>query len=162
MILSRRHLFAILLGFLVVIAIGIVLSSISFLIYSNAARKLSPDEFRNISLQQPYLAFNMLSKIIYFVLPVLGGFVVGWLVKEKGWLYGGLLGIMLIFISIVIAALPLLLPATYLYGQNIPPNYSYDLAQKNILNQLFNSPLTIALTVLGGLLGEKLHRSKSK
>ncbi len=158
--LSRKNLFALLLGFLLIVGIGIVTSAISFFMVSNVMRTVPASEFKSALSEQPIITFNWLLRIISFVSPILGGLVVGYIVKEKGWLYGGLLGIILLIISIAIVSLTLILPTSMTYDPQFPSGYGHDLALKNILNQLLHSPLTIALTALGGLLGEKFYKKR--
>ena len=160
--LSRKNLFAIFLGLLVIVGLGIITSTVSFFVISNIMRTTPVSEFKYAFSQQPILVSNWLSKIIALASPILGGFVVGYLVKEKGWLYGALLGFILLFISISIVSLIFILPTSIIYGPQFPPNYGHELAQKNILNQLLHSPLTIVLASLGGYLGERFYIQKVK
>ncbi len=158
--LSRKNLFAIFLGFLLIAGIGIITSTISFFVTINITRTTPINELKNALSQQPMLIINWLLRLVSFFSPILGGFVVGYMIKEKGWLYGGLLGIFLIIISLGIVSLTFILPTSFMYGSQFPSDYGHSLAQKNLLNQLFNSPLTIALTSLGGFLGERFYSKK--
>lgn len=160
--LSRKNLLAILAGFAVIVLIGIITSTISLFISSHIARASSVYDFKSAFTQQPYLTFSWLLRILSFLSPVIGGFIVGWLVKEKGLLYGGILGVTLKLISIGIVSLTFLLPASLIYGSHLPPQQGQGLAQQNILNQLLYSPVTIILTALGGYLGERLHKRNRK
>jgi len=158
--LSRKNLLAILLGFLTILGIGILTTTISFLIHLNMARTLSPENFRAAISQHPVLTISWILRGLSFISPVIGGVVVGWITKEKGWLYGGLLGVILTLVSIGFASLTFILPTATIYGSDFPANYGHDLAQKNIVNQLIGAPLTIVLTSLGGWLGEKIHKKR--
>ncbi len=152
--LSKRNVLAILFGFLLIFGITIITSTISFFIVSNVMH--TTQDLKTALSTQPIL---IITEGITFISPILGGLLAGWIVKEKGWLYGGILGIILILISVGISILPFLLPASLLYGANFPKDYGSSLAQKGILNQLLHSPVTIILTVIGGYLGEKFHKN---
>lgn len=160
--LSRKNLLAILVGFIVIMVIGIITSTISFFISSNMVRTLSVQDFKSALTQQPYITFSWLLRIISFLSPIVGGFVVGLIVKKNGWLYGGLLGVVLIAISIGIASLIFILPTSLIYGNHFPAGYGQSLALKNITSQLLHSPVTIILTAIGGYLGERLHKRNRK
>lgn len=125
-------------------------------------RTLSVQDFKSAFTQQPYLTFSWLLRAISFLSPAIGGFVVGWLVKKKGWLYGSILGIVLKIISIGIISLIFLLPISLVYGPHFPSEQGQSLTQQNILNQLLYAPITIILATLGGYLGEHLHKRNRK
>lgn len=167
--LSKKIFLGIIAGFVIIILIGIVTSAISFYISTNIARTSSPQDFKSAFTQQPYVTFSWLLRIISFISPVIGGFVVGWIIKKKGLLYGGVLGIVLKLISIAIVSLTFLLPTSLIYGPNFATEQGRALieqreilAQKNIVNQLLYSPFTIALTAFGGYLGERFSKKSSK
>lgn len=158
--LTRRNLFAIFLGFLVILMLGIITSGISFLISSQVAQNVSPQNFEAAFSQQPILTFSWILRILSFASPILGGIVVGMLIREKGWLYGGLLGVVLTLLSIGIVLLAFFVSTSLIYGQNVPASFGQNLAQKNILNQFINAPLIIVSTAFGGWLGEKLYKNR--
>jgi hypothetical protein len=158
--LSRRNLFALFVGLLIIDGIGIVTSTISLFMASNVMRTIPFDEIRDTFSQQSMLVLNQLLRMASSASPLLGGFVVGRLVKEKGWLYGCLLGFVLTITSIGIVSLTFLLPTPLIYGQHFPSGYGYDLAQKNILNQLLYTPIIVVLTTLGGFFGENYSKKQ--
>ena len=149
---SKRNLLAFVAGFFTIVLIGGITSTLSFLMMTNISRVFSP----------PYATFNWLLRGLSFLSPVIGGLVVGWMVKEKGWLYGGILGFTLKLISIGVVSLTFFLPSPLVFGSKFPSNYGQELAQKNIFNQLLDLPVTIALTVLGGYWGERLRIKNRK
>jgi hypothetical protein len=157
--LSRINLLAILVGFVVIVVIGIITSTTSFFISSQIASAYSVGELKSAFIQQQYLTFSWLLRIISFLSPIIGGFVVG-RIKNNGWLYGGLLGVVLTVISIGIVSLIFILPTSLIYDNHFPAGYGQLLALKNITSQLLHSPLTIILTAIGGYLGERLHKRK--
>lgn len=158
--ISRRGLFAILVGFLVIVSIGIISSIVSFLMTLHLIRNFAVQDFPAAFYKQPYLTVSWVLRTISYISPIFAGVVVGWIVKEKGWLYGGVLGVILKLTSIGIVLLTFLLPSSVIYGPNIPQNYGYNLAQKNMLNKLLYAPITITLTALGGWLGEKYSEKR--
>lgn len=159
---SKRNVFAIVVGFAVIVLIGIVTSLISFYCLANLGRILGPDNYLSALSQQPYLAISWFLDIIKLLSPLAGGFVVGRIVKQKGWLYGGLLGIVLTAISIGFVSLTFILPTSLTYGNQFPAGYAQSLAQKNILNQLLHSPITVILTGLGGYISDFLNKRNRK
>lgn len=160
--LSKKTVLAIITGFAATILIGIITSAISFYITINIARTFSLQDFKSAFTQQPYVTFSWLLRIISFLSPIIGGFVVGWIIKERGWLYGGILGVALKLVSIGIISLTFLLPTSLIYGPNFPVEQGQAMAQKNIMNQLLYSPITVALTALGGYLGEYFSKKHPK
>lgn len=145
--LSKKAFLAIAAGFAVTILIGAVTGAISFFVIIRLG-----------------FTFNWLSKITPYLSLITGGFVAGWIAKEKGLIYGGILGIILKLMSISIVGLTFFLPTSLIYGPNFPAGYGQELAQKNIVNQLLSSPITIVLTAFGGYLGEyfsKRHLKKN-
>lgn len=156
--LSRKHVLDLFLGLLVIIVLEIIINAISLFIAYHVTQITPVNEIKDTYSQQPILFFNWLLGIIGVVSPVLGGLVAGWKIKEKGWLYGGLLGIVLTLIFIVFVSYPFFLPTSWVYGLGYPAGYGHDVALKNILNQLIHAPVTIILTSIGGILGEKLYK----
>ena len=146
---TKRNLLAILLGFLVVAGIGIITTFVSVFF------------FRSVFLQQPPTFIWLLKTVSYLSL-LAGGFVVGWIVREKGWVYGGLLGMALVLVNTGLAILFLLLPISVVYGPDFPPDYGKGIAQKQINNAFLNAPKTILLTSLGGFLGAYLYKRKRR
>lgn len=160
--LSRKNLLAILIGLIAVILIGIITNAISFYISSHIVRTTSVQEFKSAFTQQPYITYRWILGTISFVSPIIGGFVVGWIVKDKGWLYGGVLGIILRLISLAFAIVVFLLPTSLIYGPNFPTDFRKAESLQSIINILIYSPITILKTVVGGYLGEHLHKRNRK
>jgi len=160
--LSRKNLLAILAGFVVIILIGIITGAFSFFINATMAHTLSVQDFKSTSTSMPYLAVSWLLKILSFLSPIIGGFVVGRLVKNKEWLYGGLLGVILSATSIAIVSLTFVLPTSFMYSNQFPAGYEQSLAQNNIVNQLLHPPIIILLTGLGGYLSDVLYKKNRK
>lgn len=156
--LTRKHILAIFWSLLVVIGLVIITNTISLFVAYNITRVTPISEIRNGFSQQPALTINWLLRTISFLSPFFGGVIVGWIIKERSWLYGGLLGLVLILISIIIVSYTLFLPTSWVYGLNYPASYGHDIALQNILNQLSHAPIIIILTSIGGFLGEKLFR----
>lgn len=155
--LTRKKAFAIFCGFIVIIVIGIITSSITFFVTLNIARSSSPTTFQAAFSQQPLLAINWLLRVLTFISPVIGGIVVGLMVKERGWLYGGILGLVIELISLGFVLLILLLPTSLIYGQITPNSFGQSLAIGNMLNQILYAPMIIILTSLGGWIGEMFY-----
>lgn len=143
-----KNILAILAGLFVIILFGFVTSLFA----------LNVLEKYNDFTPQNYLPI----KILHLFSPILGGFVVGLIVKDKKWLYGALLGVILTIISVSSVSLTMLLSPASMYGDDFPANEGRILARQNILNQLQGAPLTIFLTGLGGYLGEKSIKNKKK
>lgn len=160
--ISRRHIFAIFVGFFIILGLGIITSALSFFMTFHLIRDVSPQDFPAAFYQQPYLTFSWLLRIISFISPILAGVVVGWIAREKGWLYGGFLGILLKLISVGTVFLTFLLPTSLIFGANMSQVAGDALVQKNILNQLLYAPITIILIALGGWLGESFYKRRHK
>ena len=155
---SRKNIFAIFIGFLVIVGMGIITSTISVFVVPNIMHNIPARDFQAAFFEQPTFILSWILKGISFISPILGGLVVGWIVKEKGWLYGGLLGVLLQLTSIGIVSSTFFLPTSVIWGPSIPVEYGHSLALKNILDQLLDTPTFLALTLLGGWLGERLYK----
>lgn len=153
--LSKKYIFALFAGSITILLVGIIISALSFLINLRIfGSATTVADISSAYSQQPYVTLMRILGVISFLSPAIGGFIVGWIVKEKGWGYGGIFGILLKVISISISVLLLFVIQT--------PNLMFDHIQKfalaNILNQALNSPITIILSALGGFLGELTHK----
>ena len=139
-IFSKKNLLAILAGFVVIILLRIITNTFSFFLSLNIAASFSPQDFNSAFTQQPYLTYGWLLRIISYLSLILGGFVVGKIVKKNGWICGIILGLIFVLISILGAML----------------------RNKDISPEIFNLSITVALTFLGGYIGETLARKNSK
>lgn len=154
--LSKKNLHIILGGYIVILLIKIL--TVALIAYVNIimVRNFSVDDFESAYTQQPYFTIFWIFRIITFITPIFGGFLVGRLIKNKGWFYGGLLGIIPTVLSILVTSLIFLLPAATSNGQ------AHSSAQQNIINTLIGSPLLIGLTALGGFFGELYSKRSHK
>lgn len=139
---SKRNFLALLAGLVTIVLIGIVTSTASF--------------------HQPYLAFRWLIIILSFLSPVLGGFVVGWITRERGWFYGALSGVIVqLGLIIVILVSYFFLSTEIKYSQSNQVLLGF-IAIKNIMGTLLNSAQFIILAALGGYLGESLRKNRKR
>lgn len=155
---SKRNLSAIFAGFFTIVLIGAITNTFQFFMLANLSRVFTS----HLYIQQPYLTFNWILRGLSFLSPVVGGLVVGWMVKEKGWVYGGILGFTLGLVSMSIVSLTFILPSSMIFGSRFPSDYGQELAEKKIRHQLLGWPVTVALTALGGYWGERLCIRKRK
>jgi putative membrane protein (TIGR04086 family) len=107
------------------------------------------------------------TQVVYFLMsilgtlrslsPVLAGGIAGWLVREKGWLYGGYVGLIVGTVVIVLTVI------AYYYPD---PFYTTDYPKDILLNNVFASIVsgikTTVFASLGGLAGESLQKSLAK
>jgi len=142
----KRKIIAVALGLLVII-IGIILVSfISFLYLTSVTRTLEPSEFKTAINTPPYVSWII--RAADGLMVILGGFIAGRLAKEKGWLYGGLSGLIyfLLFLLADIFAI-------------------FSLGRSYTLNSYLSAlPSGLILTIeaaIGGLISEKFLKSKS-
>lgn len=122
---------------------------------SNSSLEEFNSTFTSAYSQQPYSTLSWLLQALYFLSPLFGGFIVGLIVREKGLLYGVILGILFIPTLIVINFL------SVSFGP-IPTEVKQSWIQEFIIGQLLHSPITIALTAAGGYLGEFFHKRNLK
>lgn len=128
---SRRDVvWPIFVGFIVVLLIGILAS---------------------VFVAMIYVPSPLLSLFLNFFSPVIGGVIVGRMIKEKGWWYGGVLGVLLQAASIVISSLTFIIP---MQGGDVGRDLGYQLAFTHILNLLLEAPRTIVLAAVGGYIGQ--------
>lgn len=159
---SRKNIFAVLAGFSVIILLGIITSVVQLFMTSHILQTVSATGFKAAFTQQPYITISWSLRTLSYLSPVIGGFCVGWLVGEKGWLYGGVLGVALKFVSIGIVSLYFFLHVFIFFDSYLPPQQTQGLAQQNILHQLLYSPITILFTAFGGYIGEHLHKNRMR
>lgn len=152
---------AIFVGILTIIIIGIIVSTISLLLTLSVSRTVSPEVYRAILAQPPYFMIFGFFRVITFISPFLAGIIVGRLVESKGWLYAGMMDLILTIISISTVLIALLFPSYMLINN---PSFSTEvgigLAQRNISSQLLQAPITILLASLGGWFGEFIYKKK--
>ena len=141
--------FAVFLGLLVVIIEGAVTSS--FFIFG--APRIS-----NMGLLQSLVVFF---SIFTLISPLLGAAVVGWRVRERGWMYGAILGVILLILSMGIVSLTFILPESLVSGPNLTMSEARTLSKENLHTQAIHAPALLAMTALGGFLGSWLRRRKS-
>lgn len=93
---------------------------------------------------------SILEASISTVLVVLSGALTGWLIKEKGLIYGGLAGVVSVIPFLLLNLVFLFLPT---------PNGILE-SQKyvNIFQTLTGGMIVIIQASIGGILGEDLHR----
>lgn len=144
----KRKIIAVSLGLLVIIVGIILVSFISFIYLTGIARSLGLSEFKTAINNPPYIYVSWIIRAADALIVILGGFIAGRLVKEKGWLYGGLSGL-IYFLLFLLADIF----ATLSLGRSYALN-SY----------LTALPSGLILTIeagIGGLISERFFKSKS-
>lgn len=148
----KRTIVAIILG-LAVIIVGWFLA---VLLNSYAIRISFPQE-----IESNGLLIEGVIRSLPWLSSLLAGFVTGYVLKNKGWFYGGLVG------GIVVVGITFALIIAYLRPQGIlSPEYSdeytkeilYNNIQKSIVQGLF----MVIITGIGGWLGEMVGKGKPK
>lgn len=111
----------------------------------------SQDDLNQFLFSPPYIYFRWFAYFLRLLVFILGGFIVGIILKQKGWFWGGLLGFIQI-LCVLLISVGLFLS---LYHKNIDFLKVFEYITSNVL--------TIALTAIGGLIGEiftKLRKRK--
>lgn len=163
--LSRKNLMALLMGYLVIFTIGILIKILSFVqtqLAINSLQHVSLEALNQKFSEQPYDAFSWLLRILSFLSLISGGFVVGWKVKERGWVYGGLLGFLIKLIGLTSILIIAFLPASFVYGVDISNGARMEQVAKKIFFAFIELPLAVLLIGLGGYLGEFFYKKNSK
>ena len=148
---TRKNIGAIGLGFLVMLLIGVLTTAISVVV----ARFLSGNTTVIVTIAY-------LLGILTLFTPTIAGFIVGWRIRTQGWLYGGLLGVAVSLISMILASVTFILPASYISSPNFSVAEAHALARSNLLLQLTHTPLLVLATTLGGFLGEWAYEKRQK
>ena len=95
---------------------------------------------------------------VYISSVILAGFIVGKRIKEKGWLYAGLMGGAWIIFGILISLLLTLLPKELIYGQYYSEEAAKELTNIKMTRLISRLPFDLLDTILpaaiGGFLGE--------
>lgn len=139
---SRRNIFAIFFGFLVIILLGFITSGFVFFLAPRLARS-----------GHMIIIFSYLIAALTLLTPIIGGFVVGWHVQKQGGLYGAILGVFLTVVSMALVSLTFILPSSLISSPDFPAAQARALAKTNLLTQLLHAPFLIFVTLLGGILG---------
>lgn len=145
---SKKILFSLALGLLVLYTVQIVASVIWFIYLQSQISNITVNDFESLpsKLSTGYIgSFINIFKLFGFVL---AGFIVSLRLKQKGWLFGGLLGGIWF---ILILVLPMLLSARELTLSFYPQYLTV------ILMFLLK---IVGLTALGGLLGDYFRKRK--
>jgi hypothetical protein len=86
---------------------------------------------------------------MYYLAPFIGGLTAALYAKQNGWLYGALMGVVLVTISIIsIFVVSLTLPATF------SSDVKWTITWRQIANTIIYAPKIILLTTLGGFFGQ--------
>ncbi|MCR4324730.1 MAG: DUF5518 domain-containing protein [Candidatus Curtissbacteria bacterium] len=149
--LTRRNLLAIFLGFLVFLVLFIVAKVLVLFTFHQAVLNFPLGDIEGSLSRQPFAAILWISRTLSLMAPLLGGVVIGYMVRERGWFYGGLLGVLLAIIFMGIISL----------GFFVPESFNPNSFGEIILEVIFYLPLYVVLTALGGWLGEILKNRKS-
>ena len=101
--------------------------------------------------------YESVLSFVSILTPVIGGVVLGYIMKKKGWLHASILAICIKSFSIIVICTIFFNP-TFFYGGRHPSQYAYELALKNILRLVLSLPFTVALVGIGGWFGELLSK----
>lgn len=152
-IVNNRLTLALLCGFLSIFILNAVITVVSIFL---ATYLLSQSEFA-LKGKEAYQIFISTPPYVYLIWAVIllkyinlisGGFIVGRMMRRKGLLWGGVLGIVTELIL-------------YFLSNWLTSNINYANISFSINNLLKPIATTILLTGLGGFLGERLSKSKS-
>jgi hypothetical protein len=136
---SKKNILAILSGLFVIILLRIIIAvTVSPIIAYNASLNSNAENYIS-NLQSQYSSMSLIFNLISFFILILGGFVVGKIVKSNGWIYGAILGLIFVSFGVVTA----ILRQTWHFN-------------------MVNSVLNIVLISLGGYLGDKVSKKSSK
>lgn len=102
---------------------------------------------------------KVLHTVISLIIPIIGGGVVGFIVKKKGAFYGGTLAIILKMISIAVIATIFVYPPAF-YGIPMQPESARIFTLQNLTRQIISLPFAILFMAWGGWVGEKLASHK--
>lgn len=152
---SKRHFLAVFAGIGTIVLVSAITSTIFFLLY---LRWFSVMHGESLFTQQPYLSFRWAVRGINYLTLILGGYVAGRMMKERGLLYGAMVGLFLTIISISISITASFLPTSLLFGPQFPGDEKRMLINNNLLGQLIDMPFTLVLTTVGGYIGERFGK----
>ena len=111
--------------------------------------------FTNGSSMVDTTAYNsLLHTTVALFIPIIGGIVVGYLVKKKGVYFGGALAIILKMISVGIICTLFIYPPA-LYGIQLSTEAARTYALQNLSREFISLPFSILFMAWGGWVGEK-------
>lgn len=151
----KRIILAEVCGILIITVSSLLLSFISIYLFSNEIMRSenifnNKDDFNRVLSNPPFIYIRWITYVLNICIFILGGFSVGVVMKNKGWLWGGVLGVSIGLLSYFSFAL---------IGSYINPKAIYSVT---VLSLLSSSLPAVFLTGLGGFLGEILTKSKSR
>ncbi len=128
-----------------------ILNTVARLFVYREVRGIANDDKKLTSIAYDPIFHSFISLII----PILGGIVVGYLIKKNGALYGAILALIVKTISILIISSMFFYPAAF-YAIELPIEVRNTIASQNIMRQLYSLPISILFIAWGGWVGEKL------
>jgi hypothetical protein len=154
------------IGFLVILLSQIITATIYFLFVRYQFTHLSFEELKNLPDSFDSQVIGWINLLIRTAALIFAGYFVSRRIKEKGWLYGGAIGLIWFIFVLLLSLVPFLLPKDLIYGPNFPEQMAQANMDKRLTNLMSGLPLgllkTVVLTAIGGFLGEYFaKRTKS-
>ena len=146
---SKRNILAILLGFGAVLVVGLLTSGLSIVTF-----RVGPTAIG--------ITLGYVTGILTLLSPIIGGCVVGWRVREQGWLYAGWLGVFLVLVSMLLVSITFFLPASMVSSSVVSIEQARAAAKANLLLQVTHAPFLIVVTALGGIVGNWAYLKRAK
>lgn len=92
---------------------------------------------------------------MYYLTPFIGGLAASLYAKQKGWLYGAIMGVVFVTLSIIsIFVVFLTLPATF------SSDVKWTITLRQMANAMIYAPKIILLTTLGGFIGQRKYEKQ--
>ncbi len=163
---SKLIFYSFAIGFLIILLSQIITATINFLFIRYQFTHLSFEELKNLSNLFSSQLVGWINLLIRTGALIFAGYFISRRIREKGWLYGGLIGAVWFMFVLTISLLPFLLPKDLIYGPNFPEQMAQANMDKRLTNLISGLPLgllkTVVLTTIGGFLGKYLtKRTKS-
>ncbi|MBP7966771.1 hypothetical protein KAZ66_00715 [Candidatus Woesebacteria bacterium] len=98
---------------------------------------------------------SVLHTMTALFIPIIGGIVVGYIVKKKGAYFGGALAIILKMISVGVICTLFIYPPAF-YGIQLSGEAARTYALQNLSREFISLPFAILFMAWGGWVGEKL------
>ena len=132
---------------------GIVILILVFWVTSIFSGRLFHYKYSGAEQTQAVYFLMSILGTIRSLSPVLAGGIAGWLVKEKGWLYGGYVGFIVGTVILVLTVIAYYHPDPFYYE-----GYPRSLLLRDMLKSTILVAEITLLSSLGGFAGESIHK----
>ncbi len=157
----KRIIIGITCGLIVVLLLQLAEKAISYFIYVQIIKNVSPYETAAFYKTFPIQLVFILLYIFSFLFLILSGIVTGFITKKNGMKYGLIVGIVTILVPLIFILISVIFPQVF-YGKLFAHPALQQKIISTVLGHIKDIPINLTLTAMGGYFGEKLSKRNKK